>query len=449
MGKVWTLENRFCKMLEVEKAVAKVQGELNIIPQKAADEIEKKAYFRLEEIFKKEEKTKHDVVAFVECLSENVGKKYGRYVHYGLTSSDVLDTALSLQIREAHFILKKSFYKLKQAILKQMFKHTETLCAGRTHGMHAEPTSFALKLAGYFSELCRAVKRYERAYQEILFGKLSGAIGAYSLLDEKVERRVFRLLKLKPEIVSTQVIPRDRHAELIFSLSMFGNFLERLSIEIRHLQRTEVGEVEEGFKKNQKGSSAMPHKKNPIGAENITGLSRLLRSYVQASLENIALWHERDISHSSVERVILPDAFILSEYALSRMVNLIENLKIKEERMLKNMNLSRGEIYTSYLLVELIRQGMDRGEAYRLLQSLSHKKVMQKKKKNLKQNLLQIKQNEEINGFHSFEQAVLQNQTIRQYMSLKNLRDVFSGMSHKRNLAQRVKKLIKKFQTWI
>lgn len=451
MGKVWTLENKFYKMLEVEKAVAKVQGELKIIPKKASYEIRRKANFKVKDILKKEEKTRHDVVAFVECLAESVGKNYGRYVHYGLTSSDVLDTALSLQIREAHGVLKKSFQRLRNSILKKIFENKETLCAGRTHGVHAEPMSFALKLAGYFSEFQRVVKRYERSYHEILFGKLSGAIGAYSLMDEKVEKKVCHLLKLIPEKVATQVIPRDRHADLVFSLSMIGNFLERLSVELRHLQRTEVGEVEEGFKKGQKGSSAMPHKKNPISAENITGLSRILRSYVIASSENIALWHERDISHSSVERVILPGAFILSEYALSRMADLMENLKVKKERMLENMNLSQGELYTSYLLVELVRRGMDRTEAYKLLQDLSHKKIRRKgfKKEKLKGDVFQLEESGEKkkDAFYedSFKQRVFQNQKIRKYISLKHLEEVFSGARHRKNFIRRIEKLIKEF----
>ena len=302
MGHVWSDENRFAQMLNVEKAVAFIQGSKKIIPQKAAQVIQSKARFSLSAIQKLEEKTRHDVSAFVQNVSSFVGKPWGTYVHYGLTSSDVLDTALSLQMKEGALLIQKELQQLKKVLKNLITKHKSTLCTGRTHGMHAEPTTFAFKLLGFLSELARAENSFNQAVSEGALGVVSGPVGNYSSSTPDFEKAVCRRLKLVPEFVSTQVLPRDRHARIIFSISLILTALERLAVELRHLQRTEVSEVFEGFSKNQQGSSSMPHKKNPISAENITGLSRLLRSYLQASLENIVLWHERDISHSSVER---------------------------------------------------------------------------------------------------------------------------------------------------
>lgn len=424
MGRVWTEQHKFQKMLEVEKTVARVQGELNIIPKRAGLMIDRKARFYLKNIHQREKTTRHDVVAFIEEVASHVGSPYDRYVHYGLTSSDVLDTALSLQVRDADKVLKKAFKKLESAFLFQIRRHRETICAGRTHGMHAEPLSFGLKLSGFLAEFYRGLKRYHFSLKDMLIGKLSGPVGTYSLLSEKVEKRCCVSLKLKPEILATQVIPRDRHAALMVSLSFFGNFLERLSIELRHLQRTEVGEVAESFSKNQKGSSAMPHKKNPISAENITGVARLLRSYAFSAMENVALWHERDISHSSVERVIFPDAFILCDYALWRMAELLKNLSVDKKRMRENMGLSQGSLYTAALLTSLIRKGFSRQEAYHLLQSFSHhrnsvrsptspQKIQNSNLKNLKEQLLQDKK-------------------IQLSLTEKELEDIFSGKFHKK-----------------
>lgn len=409
MGAVWQAEFRFECMMEVEKAVAKIQAQMGLIPRKASQDIQKKARFSVKRIQEIEAVTRHDVIAFVSNVAEEVGPS-GRYIHYGLTSSDVLDTALSLQVRKASEILLKSLRRLKDSLLKQSLKHGQTLCAGRTHGMHAEPTSFGLKMAGFFKELERNESRFLKALDNIQIIKLSGAVGTYSTQSEQVEAKVGQLLKLKPEDIATQVIPRDRHAELLWALAMIGGGLERLAVELRHLQRTEVGEVIEGFAKGQKGSSAMPHKKNPISSENITGLARLLRSYSSAAMENIALWHERDISHSSVERVIFPDAFILCDYALDRMSQVIDNLSVQKERMKQNMELSQGQLFSSHVLLVLVEKGLSREEAYAHVQRVSH----------------QLKSEE------SLQEALLNDAQLSELLTPKDLRPIFSGETHKK-----------------
>lgn len=371
MGAVWDLEHRFGQMMQVEIAVADVQAQLGIIPKKAAVDIRKKASFSLKRIHEIEKETKHDVIAFVSNMAENIGEN-GKYVHYGLTSSDVLDTAFSLQVREAGQILMASLLHLESVLKKLSKKHAETLCAGRTHGIFAEPTTFGFKMAGFLSELRRNKVRLDDALKQMMICKLSGAVGTFSSQSPRVESLVARKLKLKPEPVATQVIPRDRHAEIILALSMIGAGLERLAIELRHLQRSEVAEVTEGFSRGQKGSSAMPHKRNPISAENITGAARLLRGYAIGALENVALWHERDISHSSVERVIFPDAFIICDYALSRMAGLLEGLEVHSKKMIENIALSQGQLYSSQVLLLLVKKGMSREVAYRHVQRLCH-----------------------------------------------------------------------------
>ena len=332
MEKIWTPESRFGFMLEVEKAVATVQGNLKLIPIESAKAIENKGNFSIENILKKEKITRHDVTAFIQEVAEQVGEPHGSFVHWGLTSSDVLDTALALQIRQAFEVLKKSFAMLKKALCFQIKTHADTLCAGRTHGMLAEPLTLGLKLLSYLMELKRNENRVFRAVQQCLVGKLSGAVGAYGTLSPVVEKQVCEKLNLTVELVATQVVPRDRYAELVLALAMTASGLERLAVEIRHLHRTEVGELSENFTSGQTGSSAMPHKKNPIYSENITGLSRLLRSYVSPALENIVLWHERDISHSSVERIVFPSAFILCDFALNRMAEVMKGLDINAEK---------------------------------------------------------------------------------------------------------------------
>ncbi len=415
MGAIWSLQARFQAMMQVEIQVAIAQAEVGMIPSKAAQDIKKKAKFNVERILELEQTTKHDVIAFVSNMAENVGPS-GKFIHYGLTSSDVIDTAVSLQIKEASALVQQKILNLEAALKTQITTHAQTLCAGRTHGMHAEPTTFGMKLAGFLMELKRNKQRFIAAVDQALIGKLSGAVGTYSAQDVQVEKKVCQSLGLKPEDIATQVIPRDRHAELMFALSMLAAGLERLAVELRHLQRTEVGEVSEGFSKGQKGSSAMPHKKNPISSENITGIARLLRGYLVAAHENIALWHERDISHSSVERVILPDAFILVDYALNRMATVMANLDVHTERMLANMNLSSGHLFSSHVLLALIAKGLSREEAYKLVQKHAH----------------QLKPGEHLLA------SLLQDEDVTSKLTKKQLETIFSGYKH---IAQ-IKKLI-------
>jgi len=412
MGRLWTPEARFGFMLEVEKAVAETQARFKLIPSAAARAIKSKARFNIDRIHEIEKTTKHDVIAFVSSVAESVGLQ-GRFVHYGLTSSDVLDTALSLQIRAAGELITAGLERLEKQLFQLAKRHRLTLTAGRTHGMHAEPTSFGYKLLGHLHEIKRSHDRWSLALKRITIGKLSGAVGTYSALSLEIEKDVCRRLKLNQEQVATQVIPRDRHAEVIISLAFIGSALERLALEMRHLQRTEVGEVVEGFTPGQKGSSAMPHKKNPISGENLTGIARLLRSYVAPALENVSLWHERDISHSSVERVILPDAFILCDYALDRMVQLLKGLFVDKQRMLKNMEISSGQLYSSHLLLALVQKGLSREEAYALTQKASH---------SLKpgQSLLQV---------------TAKHPEITSRLKQSELKAIFSGQHHRKQLA--------------
>lgn len=407
MGQHWTQEARFSCLKDVEVAVAMAQAELGIIPKEAAQVIREKASFQLPRILEIEKETKHDIIAFVSNMAENVGSE-GRYLHYGMTSSDVLDTALSVQIGRAGPVLLSSLANLLQALKYKSLEHQDTICSGRTHGMHAEPTTFGLKLAGFYAEFSRHKKRLEMALENMATGKISGAVGTYSFLKPPVEAKVCEQLGLKPEAVATQVIPRDRHAELFSAFAMLGGGLERLSVEFRHLQRNEVAEAFEGFSKGQKGSSAMPHKKNPISSENITGCARLLRSYALSAFENMALWHERDISHSSVERVIFPDAFILCDYALDRMAGVVENLEVSAEQMKKNMDLSQGQLFSSHLLLHMVDQGLSREEAYKKVQGVSH---------GLKE------------GDHLKNQLLTHPET-KDYFDQKVVNEIFSGQRH-------------------
>lgn len=407
MGQLWTVDARFECLKDVELAVALAQAELGIIPKEAADTIVEKAAFQVDRILEIEKETKHDIIAFVSNLAENVGPE-GRYLHYGMTSSDALDTALSVQVKKAAVVLMSSLDKLLSALKTVALREQDTICSGRTHGMHAEPTTFGLKMAGFFAELARHKQRLQRALDNMAIGKLSGAVGTYSFLKPEVEAKVCQRLGLKPETVATQVIPRDRHAELFSALALLGGALERLAVEFRHLQRNEVGEAYEGFSKGQKGSSAMPHKKNPISSENITGCARLLRSYAISAMENMALWHERDISHSSVERVIFPDAFILCDYALHRMAGVVENLEVQSDRMKQNMDLSQGQLFSSHLLLHMVDQGLSREEAYKKVQAVSH---------GLKP------------GEHLRDQLLI-NEETKQYFSPEVVDEIFSGKRH-------------------
>nr|1C3C_A Chain A, Protein (adenylosuccinate Lyase) [Thermotoga maritima]1C3C_B Chain B, Protein (adenylosuccinate Lyase) [Thermotoga maritima] len=367
MKDLWTEEAKYRRWLEVELAVTRAYEELGMIPKGVTERIRNNAKIDVELFKKIEEKTNHDVVAFVEGIGSMIGED-SRFFHYGLTSSDVLDTANSLALVEAGKILLESLKEFCDVLweVANRYKHTPTI--GRTHGVHAEPTSFGLKVLGWYSEMKRNVQRLERAIEEVSYGKISGAVGNYANVPPEVEEKALSYLGLKPEPVSTQVVPRDRHAFYLSTLAIVAAGIERIAVEIRHLQRTEVLEVEEPFRKGQRGSSAMPHKKNPITCERLTGLSRMMRAYVDPSLENIALWHERDISHSSVERYVFPDATQTLYYMIVTATNVVRNMKVNEERMKKNIDLTKGLVFSQRVLLKLIEKGLTRKEAYDIVQ---------------------------------------------------------------------------------
>jgi adenylosuccinate lyase len=366
LGELWSDHARFEALRRVEVAACEemdgpTEGDLQAI---------RAATFTVEAINERERVTDHDTAAFVDVLAASAGDP-GRWIHYGLTSSDVVDTGLALQIRAAGELILPDARALVDELAARAREHVHTLCAGRTHGIHAEPTTFGIKLAGFAFEAHRNLERLERAFQQASVGALSGAVGTYSATSPDFERRVVARLGLRLESVSTQVVPRDRHAELVQSIALAGAGLERLATEIRHLARTELGEAREPFAPGQKGSSAMPHKRNPIRTEQITGLARLLRGYAQAAVENVALWHERDISHSSVERIVLPDATILLDHMQRRMLGVIRGLVVDAVRMRENLDLTYGALFSQRLLLALVARGSSRDDAYRVVQRLA------------------------------------------------------------------------------
>jgi adenylosuccinate lyase len=368
MGAVWTERRKLDAWLQVELAVVDALAEQGVVPAGDADVIRDRASFTLEAVKEREKITDHDVAAFVDVVAESVGEA-GRWVHHGLTSSDVLDTALALQLSQAGLILCGGAADYRNALVRRAREHAGTICVGRTHGIQAEPTTFGVKLAGFAFEAHRNLRRLERAVEGVSVGALSGAVGTYSANGPEVEAAVLSRLGLGREDVSTQVVPRDRHAELLEAIALAGAGLERFATELRHLQRTEVREVEEPFRAGaQKGSSAMPHKRNPIVSERITGIARLLRGYAQTGLENVALWHERDISHSSVERVTLPDATVLLDYAQHLAVRVVEGMVVHRDRMLANLEATHGALYSQRALLALVEAGKTRDEAYRIVQ---------------------------------------------------------------------------------
>ncbi len=368
MASIWELENKFKYYLDVELAVVKAQVELGNFDKEVYENIKNTAKFDVSRIDEIEKIVRHDVIAFLENVNENVGKKYSPYIHKGLTSSDVIDTAFALQIKDASKIILEDLEKLIEEVKKLAFSHKNTVCLGRSHGIGAEVITFGFKLLNLLDMLSRAKERFEYALQDVLVGQISGPCGTYSNIDPKVENKTCEILGLKPAKISTQVIARDRHASYIQAIALIGAAIESFSIEIRHLQRFEVCEVEEGFKQGQKGSSAMPHKKNPIASENLSGLARVLRSNTIAAMEDIALWHERDISHSSVERVIFPDSTILIDYMLHRFLGVIENLVVKPKNMINNANKYGGIIYSQSCLLKLLEHDMTREESYKIVQ---------------------------------------------------------------------------------
>lgn len=372
MANIWEPENKYKCWLEVELAACRAHNKLGNIPDKELKEIESKADFDVKRIDEIEQEVKHDVIAFLTSVSEYVGEA-SRYVHMGMTSSDVLDTALALQLQQANKILEADIKAVIESIKTRAKEHRNTVCIGRSHGIHAEPTTFGHKMCLWLDIMQRNLERFQRAAEEINVGMISGPVGNYSNIDPRIEELACKDLKLMPAKVSTQVIQRDLHSYYMQTLALIATTIEQFCVEIRHLQRTEVLEAEEGFSKGQKGSSAMPHKKNPIGSENLTGLARVIRSNSIAALENIPLWHERDISHSSVERIIFPDSTILMDYMLNRFKNIVDNLQIYPENMKRNTALYGGVIYSQRVLLALCDKGMLREDAYRIVQENAHK----------------------------------------------------------------------------
>src|SRR5262245_24498673 len=367
MGRIWEDQNKYKRWLDVELAVTETLAAKGIVPKDAAKEIKAKANFYVDRINQIELETKHDVIAFTTSVAEFVGPA-ARYFHFGLTSSDVLDTAMALQVVDASKLISAGLTRLLDVLKKRAQEFKTTITVGRTHGIHAEPTTFGLKLALWFDEVRRQERRFQEAAETMRVGKLSGAVGTFAHLSPEIEEESLAKLGLKPASVATQVIQRDRYAHYISTLALIGSTLEKIALEVRHLQRTEVREAEEYFSPGQKGSSAMPHKRNPITSEQICGLARLLRSNALAAMENVALWHERDISHSSVERVIFRDSTILTDYLLEKTASLVDRLVVYPQRMAENLEMTHGLVYSGELLLELVAKGITREDAYRWVQ---------------------------------------------------------------------------------
>ena len=409
---IWNDKNKYSIWLDIEIAAAEAMEKLKIIPKGVSKKVKSRAKIDVKRILKIEEKVKHDVIAFLTSISEKVGKD-ARYLHKGMTSSDVLDTCFNLQLKQSGEILLKDINQLLISIKRQALKHKHTICIGRSHGIHAEPITFGLKMLTFYQEFLRNKKRLENSIKEISTCAISGAVGTFANVDPKVERYVAKKLKLNVEPISTQIIPRDRHAQYFSTLGIIASSIERFATEIRHLQRTEVLEVEEFFGKKQKGSSAMPHKKNPILSENLTGLARLIRSSTIPALENVSLWHERDISHSAVERNIGPDATIALDFALVRLSNLIKNLNIYPKKMQNNLNLTNGIFFSQRVLLELTNVGFTREEAYKIVQ----KNALNAWKENT-----------------SFYNKILSDKKINNKISVNKLKKLFNFSYHTKRI---------------
>jgi adenylosuccinate lyase len=409
---IWTDENRFKIWLDIEILAVEAHVKLGRVPQEALDIIKKKANFDTKRILEIEETVKHDVIAFLTNVAEYVGEP-ARYIHLGMTSSDILDTALSVQLKQAGEIILKALENLKDTIAIRAKEHKYSICIGRTHGIHAEPTTFGLKMALWYEETRRNIKRFKAALENISYGKISGAVGNYQHIDPFVEKYVMEKLGLKPDPISTQIVQRDRHAEYLCTLAIIASSLDKFATEIRHLQKTEVYEAEEYFSKGQKGSSAMPHKRNPITCERVSGLARLLRANAQVALENIALWHERDISHSSVERIILPDSTIAMDYMLYIFTNIVEKMFVYPEKMLKNLNITGGLFFSEGILLSLASKGLSREESYKLVQ----------------RNAMKVWEEGA-----DFKQQILSDPDIGKYLSEKEINDIFDLKKCTRNV---------------
>ncbi len=422
MAKIWSDSNRLKQMLKVEILAAEAMSKMGLVPKNAVEEIRKKARINVSRINEIEATVKHDVISFLTQIGETIGPS-ARYLHLGMTSSDVLDTALSVQLVESCDWILQGLNTLSDTLKALALKYKNTQIMGRTHGVHAEPTTFGLKVLGWYSEIERDISIIENARDYIAFGKISGAVGTFAHLSPTVEEYVCKKLGLNPEPVSTQIIPRDRHAVYLCRLAIVAGSLERFAVEIRHLQRTEVLEAEEPFTKGQKGSSAMPHKRNPVMSENICGLARLIRSYAQVALENIALWHERDISHSSAERIILPDASIALDFMIARMNYILSDLRVYPENMKANMQKSLDLVHSGSLLLSLIDKGLKRNDAYVMAQRAAfnarEKKV-------------------------SFETAALKDKEIRKLLSESEVRKAFDLKAHFTNISYIFDRVLKR-----
>ena len=412
MGRIWTEENKFQKWLDVEIASCEAQAELGRIPKAAVKTIRERARFEVDRIEEIEREVNHDVIAFLTNVAEHVGPD-SRFIHLGMTSSDVLDTANGLLLKEAGQLLLADLQKLREVLARRAVEFKDTPSIGRTHGVHAEPITFGLKLALWYEETNRNIRRLKEAVRSVSVGKISGAVGTFAHLDPRVEELVCQKLGLEPEPVSNQIVQRDRYAEFLSTLAIIASSLEKFATEIRALQKTEVLEVEEYFSKDQKGSSAMPHKRNPITCERIAGMARVLRGNALAGFENITLWHERDISHSSVERIILPDSTIALDYMLNKMIHVIETLQVYPNNMLRNLKLTHGIIFSQPLLLQLVEKGLTREKAYRMVQQRAHKAWAENKE---------------------FKEAVSNDPEIRKYLSGAEIERIFDLKNNLRNV---------------
>ena len=421
MASIWSIKNKYEKWLQIEIAVCEALAEKGEIPKSALENIKSNAKFDPSRIDEIEKTVKHDVIAFLTNVAEHVGED-SRYIHMGMTSSDLLDTALAIQLKEASAIILKDLNVLSDVLKKRAYEFKDTVMIGRSHGIHAEPVTFGLKLALWYSENQRNIKRMEHAKETISYGMVSGAVGTFANIDPSVEEYVCNKFSLKPAPVSNQIIQRDRHAEYLTTLSLIASSIEKISVELRHLQRTEVLEAEEYFSMGQKGSSAMPHKRNPITAEQLAGLSRVVRANAIAAMENVALWHERDISHSSVERIIIPDSSILIDYMLNKAANLIDKLLVYPENMKKNLDKMGGLIYSEGILLELVRSGIAREEAYKLVQRVAMK-IWEK------------------GG--DFKELILNNREIMKYITPASIEKAFSINHHLKNVSYIFKRVFK------
>ncbi|MGZ3612970.1 MAG: adenylosuccinate lyase [Thermodesulfobacteriota bacterium] len=412
MGRIWTDQRKFETWLQIELSVCEALSQSGELPTEAVREIKEKASFDIRRIDEIEKVTKHDVLAFLTNVGESIGP-LSRYLHYGLTSSDILDTSLALLLKEASELILQDLHRLLDVLKKKAFQYKETLMIGRSHGIHAEPITFGLKMALWYDEMSRNLIRMQRAKEAVSVGKISGAVGTFAHIPPSVEEFVCAKLGLKPASISTQIVQRDHHAEFFTTLAILASSIEKFSVELRHLQRTEVLEAEEFFSQGQKGSSAMPHKRNPISSENLSGLARLVRSYGLAALENIPLWHVRDISHSSVERVIAPDGTILIDYMLNRLTSLIENLIVYPENMKTNLEKMGGLIFSESILLHLTKKGLSREEAYGVVQ----------------RNAMKVWERGE-----DFKTLLSQDETVKRLMNQKELDALFDVQTHLRHI---------------